>query len=173
MGALAIWDPGGRPPRERTLNLKRPVEAMNIAAGIIAHKKNTGCAKSSQSMHHHEQSTMHLVPIFHHSIPPLRSPPACCFRSLSRGCSVILEDAEAETLQGVATRPFGGCHTRVTRSHAHPRTIAHWCTGTTEVQRAATSTEYNPCAPPPLFGDILLQYPDCLRNEGECSKWCV
>ena len=60
MGALAIWDPGGRPPRERTLEPKGPIEAMNIALGIdapqqnvalgiIAHKKTPGCAESNQS----------------------------------------------------------------------------------------------------------------------------
>jgi len=33
---VALWDPGGKPPRERTLELKGPVEAMNIAAGVKA-----------------------------------------------------------------------------------------------------------------------------------------
>ena len=36
-GALATWDPGGRPPGERTFQSKRPVEAnKNDAAGIDA-----------------------------------------------------------------------------------------------------------------------------------------
>jgi len=60
VGALAIWDPGGRPLRERTLEPKGPVEAMNIAPGIdapqqnvapgiVAHKKTPGCAELNQS----------------------------------------------------------------------------------------------------------------------------
>jgi len=47
-GALTTWDPGGRMPKGQILKSKRPVEAMDIAPGIVAHKKNTGCAKSSQ-----------------------------------------------------------------------------------------------------------------------------
>ena len=36
----APWDPGGKPPRERTLNTKRPVEAIDIALGIDAPQHN-------------------------------------------------------------------------------------------------------------------------------------
>jgi len=41
------WDLGGRPPRERTLDSKWPVEAMNIALGIVAHKKTLAVQKLS------------------------------------------------------------------------------------------------------------------------------
>ena len=46
---VALWDPGGRPSREQILNSKRPVEAKDIAPGIVTHKKNPGCTKPSQS----------------------------------------------------------------------------------------------------------------------------
>ena len=43
------WDPGGGPASERTVDSKRPVEAMNVAAGIVAHKKTLAVQKWSQS----------------------------------------------------------------------------------------------------------------------------
>ena len=65
----APWDPGGRLPRERTLNSKGPVEAMDIApgidapqhndtAGIDAHKKtqkNLAARRVSQRRHYQHQ----------------------------------------------------------------------------------------------------------------------
>lgn len=45
----APWDPGRRPPREHIVDSKRPIEAMGIAAGIVAHKKNPGHVKSRVS----------------------------------------------------------------------------------------------------------------------------
>jgi len=94
------------------------------------------------------------------------------FQGLSRGRGIVLGDAEATTLQqGITTWPFGGHHTFVTHHHTSPHTmhtLMHW---QRETQRAATTTQYNPCTPPFLFGGILLQCPDCLQNEGECDKW--
>ena len=46
-GALTTWDPGGRMPRGQILKSKWPVEAMDVALGIVTHK-NSGCVKSSQ-----------------------------------------------------------------------------------------------------------------------------
>ena len=48
-GALATWDPGGKPPIEDLLKLKGPVEAKDIAPGIVAHKKIPGYAELNQS----------------------------------------------------------------------------------------------------------------------------
>jgi len=62
-GALVAWDPEGKLAREDTAKSKGPAEAKkNItvgidahkktdAAGIVTHKKNPCCAKSSQSGH--------------------------------------------------------------------------------------------------------------------------
>jgi len=46
-GALATWDPGGKPARKDTIESKGPVEAMDAAPGIVTHKKS--CTKPSQS----------------------------------------------------------------------------------------------------------------------------
>ena len=46
-GALATWDPGGKPAKKDTIESKGPVEAMDVAPGIVAHKKS--CTKPSQS----------------------------------------------------------------------------------------------------------------------------
>jgi len=75
MGAMALWDPGGRPPGDDIVESKEPVEPMDIAAGtdapqeivapgIVAHKKNPGCAEvESVCQHHHpEEPTTHLYP---------------------------------------------------------------------------------------------------------------
>jgi len=40
----------GGPTGEQILNLKRPVEAMDITAGIVAHKKNPSCAACAMSV---------------------------------------------------------------------------------------------------------------------------
>jgi len=44
------WDPGGGPTGEQILNPKRPVEAMDITAGIVAQKKNPSCAACAMSV---------------------------------------------------------------------------------------------------------------------------
>ena len=64
----------------------------------------------------------------------------------------------------VAVTPMSHAVTRI------PAPSTHWPTRT-ETPHAATAAEYNPCAPPYLFGGISLQCLDCLQNEGECSKW--
>jgi len=187
-GALVAWDPGGRlPTGKRAPNPKGPVEAKkNIAQGIDAHNKTTQRASSpatrkipdvqnkieSVCQHHREEPTTHFYP---YSI----TPSSCCrgvhplsFRGPSRGHGVVLGGAEQRHCnKDKATRPFGCRHTRVTRRHTRPRAMHTLVCTSREVQRAATAAEYNPCAPPSLFGDISLQCPDCLRNEGECSKW--
>ena len=48
---------------EHIANLKRPFEAVDIAAGIITHKKNPGCAEvESVCQQHSEEPAMHLYP---------------------------------------------------------------------------------------------------------------
>jgi len=58
------------------------------------------------------------------------------------------------------------CHTAITRVPT-PYMLAL----AEKTQCAAPAAEYNLCTPPYLFGGISLQCPDCLQNEGECSKW--
>jgi len=60
LGGTRPWDPGGKPPREKS---KRPVEAIDIAPGIDAHKqnKNTWPCKSQVSQTAPAtEKTMHL-----------------------------------------------------------------------------------------------------------------
>ena len=45
-GALVAWDPGEKPAREDTVDLKGPVEAMDIAAGIDARNETLHWASS-------------------------------------------------------------------------------------------------------------------------------
>ena len=184
VGALPLWDPGGRPPREQTLNSKRPVEAMNIAAGINAPQQkrcsghhrpqeNPWLYRSGVSLSVPLQGANHApLSLFHHSKLLLsRSPPTFVSRPIQRAwhCPGRCRAETAQQGQGNAaiwwlSHP---CHTL---SHTSPH---HACSGALaeKPQCAATVAEYNPCAPPFLFGGILLQCPDCLRNEGECSKW--
>ena len=106
----APWDPGGRPPRGQTLKPKGPIEAMNIAVGIdtpqrnvapgiVAHKKMTGCIVVSVCQHHPKERTTHLYPLFHPSSRALiiKKPIWFSLRGPSRGRCIVLEDVEAET----------------------------------------------------------------------------
>ena len=55
------WDPGGRLLREHASESRRPVEAMDTAAGIVAcNKKNLAVQKSSQSNGTGNKTTTHL-----------------------------------------------------------------------------------------------------------------
>ena len=75
--------------------------------------------------------------------------------------------------QGITMWPFGGHHTCIMPS-SHP-SLHHACTGilAEKLNTQPQTTEYNHCVPPYLFGSIFLQCLDCLKNEGECCKWCV
>ena len=134
------WDPGGGPAGERILNSKRPTEAMDIAPGIDAHnksdtagidtcnnnKENLVATKTSQRPHPttsttNQRRTFTPLPSPH---PTVEESTRFSFRGPYRGRGVVLGDVEAEPVrlaQHIATRPFGHRHTRVTRSHAHPR----------------------------------------------------
>ena len=173
-GALALWDLGGRPPRERTLDSKRPIEAIDTAPGIVAHKKNPGCAEvESVKQHHPEQSTTHLGPISHHSIhcPGLlssRSPSVFVSRSIERaqrrsgryrGNNVATWHRNA-----AAVTPASHAVTRI------PAPCTHWCTGRRNSTRGHKPLNTTLARPQFLLGGISPQFPDCLRNEGECSK---
>ena len=132
----APWDPGGRPPRERTLKSKGPVEAMNTAAGIdapqrnvalgiIAHKKTPGCAESNQSASTIPKSQPRTFIPFSIRRPGLLSSrsPFVMFSSRGpyRGHGVVPGDAEQRHRnKDKAMRPFGGHHTHVTRCHTRP-----------------------------------------------------
>jgi len=143
------WDPGGRPPRERTLDSKRPVEAMDIVPGIVAHNKTTWRASTparkqktpGRPKNQSEGGTFrnkqlrtwgpYPYPLIHR--PGLLSSRSS-FVFISRPIERALRrpgSVEAET--PTATRPFGGRHIRVTfESHAVTRVPAPctlWCTG--------------------------------------------
>jgi len=182
---VPLWDPGGRPPRKQTLEPKGPVEAMNITAGInaphqnialgiVAHRKNPGCAGVESVCQTTLKSQPHTCyPFFHHPMPPPPSQFIFVLRPIERALcrSGRCQGRElAET--GIANAAIWwlshSCHTlsHMSLCHALPHTGAL----AEEVQHTATAAEYNPCMPQFLLGGILLQCPVCLRNEGECSK---
>jgi len=148
----------------------------NVALGIVAHKKMTGCTVVSVCQHHPEERTMHLYPLHPSSWALIiKKPIWFLLRGPSRGCCVILEDVEAETQTSHCNAAIWWSshphHTRATHRHTCPcamHTLVHW---QKKLNMQLQTAEYNSCTPPYLFGGISLQFPDCLRNEGECSKW--
>ena len=66
-------NPGGGLAEEKILNLKRPVKAMDITAGIVAHKKNLAV----QCQWHHQEKVNH-TPDTHIPSPSLLSPSCHC-----------------------------------------------------------------------------------------------
>jgi len=84
------------------MNIAAGIDApqRNVALGIVAHKKMTGCTVVSVCQHYPEERTTHLYPIFHPSSRALivKKPIWFPFRGPSRGRGVVLGDAEATTL---------------------------------------------------------------------------
>jgi len=73
------WDPGGGPAGKRIVNSKRPVEAMDIAAGIDAHnkmmqqassptRKTLAVGQSASTIPKSQPCT--FIPLLHCPIPP-------------------------------------------------------------------------------------------------------
>src|SRR6266581_8479806 len=88
--------------RGANLQVERPVEAMDIAAGIDAHNKTRNTlAVPSQSF----STITNHAPGNNHSIPPPRSHPVFYFQGPSRGHSIVWGDAEA-LRKGSHTRPL-------------------------------------------------------------------
>jgi len=191
----ALWDPGGRPPGDDIVELKGPVEAMDITPGIDAPQQNVapgnrrpqenpGCAEveSSQSASTIPRSkprTCTHPPSFH---PAIREPTHFYLEAHREGHGVVPGDAEQRpsrdtTTRTRQTRPFGGrhtCvtrrHTCVTRRHTRPRAmhaLVHW---QRKLNARPQPLNIILARPQFLLGGISLQCPDCLQNEGECSK---
>ena len=133
---VALWDPGGRPPRERTLNLKGPVEATDIAVGIDApqqkcrtrHRRpqeNPWLYRSGVSLPVPPQGANHAL--YPYSITPssrYQEVHPLSFRGPYRGHGVVLGNPEQrQHNKDKATRPFGGRHTRVTHHHTCPHAM--------------------------------------------------
>jgi len=133
------WDPGGGPAGERTIDSKGPVEAMNTTPGTVAHNKTTRRAstparKQRRTWSHQKPVRGHTTSTTNHHAPvPHPSPQAIViekpiifpFEAHTEGTASSWEMSRQsqceQQAQRIATRPFGRRHTRVTRSHAHPR----------------------------------------------------
>jgi len=117
-----------------------------------------------------------FTPFSHHPIPSLRAPTVeesthFCFEAHTEGMasSQVMQSRDSAT----RTRQHSHLVAVTLVSHAViriPTPCTHRCTSR-ETQCVATTTQYNPCAPLFLFGGISPQCPDCLKNEGECSKY--
>jgi len=132
----APWDPGGRLPREQTLDSKGPIEAMDIApgidapqhndtAGIDAHKKtqkNLAAQRVSQRRHyqHQKQSCTCTHPPSSH--PTIEGSIRFSFRGPLRGRCVVLEDVETQTeTRHCNVAVWWPSHLRHMQSHMSPR----------------------------------------------------
>jgi len=124
---VALWDPGGKLPRERTLELKGPVETINVTAGIDAPQQkcctrhrcpqeNPWLYRSGVSLSVPPQGANHTpFSLFYHSkLLLLRSPPTFVSRPIQRVLSQALQsrDIATRTLQSghlVAVTPVSHC----------------------------------------------------------------
>jgi len=117
------------------MNIAAGIDAphQNVALGIIAHKKNPGCAGvESVCQHHPEEPTTHLLPLFPSPYATTAEPIRFRFEAHREGAASSWKMSRQRLQQGIAsfaTRPFGGRHTCVTRRHTRPRAmhaLVHW-----------------------------------------------
>jgi len=167
VGALSIWDPGGRLPGDDIVESKGPVEAMDIAPGIVAHKKTPGCAESNQSASTIPKSQPHTFIPFSIRRPGLlssRSPFVFIFRfeAHREGAASSWRCRGRDSNSNAAVWwPSHPHHVRVTRRHTRPRAmhaLVHW--------------QRNPSArPQPL--NIILARPRFYLEAFRCSAQTV
>ena len=132
---LGPWDSGGGPTVEQILNSKRPVEAMDITAGIVAQKKNPSCAACAMSAEPPGKSQSRTwdpysnVPIYRSR---LAVDVATDFRSEVHAEGTTSPWELQKQRRKASTRQFGGRHTTVRSATAaqRPKSLSRACNNT-------------------------------------------
>jgi len=138
-------NPGGGLAEDKILNLKRPVKAVDITAGIIAHKKNLAV----QCWWHHQEKVNH-TPETHIPSPNLSSLSChcCCdqfpFGGPCRGHNILSAMAAMIVRNSVTqSQPKVACNTYNGNSHNDYVEFPQWsqsarCRATHTMAMAAT-----------------------------------
>ena len=140
-------------PRVHIVESKGLVKAMGIAPGIVATYKEPGHPEQVRSSTHIHKTTMHLLPIHHHST---LSPWASVIKELIHFHFEAHQEGTMSSLevwrccnkqQSIAMQLFSGHHAQVMCCHMHPHVPLEFLIA----QCVAAAIQYYPCVPPFLY----------------------